>query len=281
MLHAQESESVREARAGHMRLLRNQGLTLQEIADEYGITRERARQLLHRSVVEGTVIPAGEASRRRGERNRRKQKAQIATDVVAAYLAHPNVQEIARENGWLHDVVEEIVAEQFPPERRRALQGQRVSLGTRRHTDEQLIGFLRAAARSLHPGEYLTVLAYADYARERNLPGPQTVMKRLGGPENSWLDALAAAGLPGNPRVRRGPRRDRKWGHLQVLTAVAHVALVLGHMPTVVEYEAARNRVGRSKMPSIATIRNRTGSWAQASLQTRELLDEMGVTLND
>ena len=256
--------------------MRNQGHTLQEIGDEFGISREYARQLLNRE----TAITTTKARRRTKERGQAELKIQIADEVVAMYHETPNVQTIARQNGWPLQVVEDIVAENYPVADRRKLQGRQVSQGSRQISNEDLAAHVRRAA-ARHPLVPLRLKEYEAYAKEHGVPGPQTVSRRFGGSDHSWTEALVEIGGIAHSARARAPRSAPRFGPREAVMAVATVAVVIGHLPTVAEYERERDLIGRTGVPSVATIRNRTDGWANALGLAQALLDEMGVDLHE
>lgn len=59
--HLRDKEAAKEARRQEMRQMRLAGMTLQTIGDQYGMTRERVRQLLGGSSKRGAAITIEEA----------------------------------------------------------------------------------------------------------------------------------------------------------------------------------------------------------------------------
>lgn len=251
-----------ERRAERMARMYAAGATLEEIGREYGITRERVRQVLNK-VADMSVLKAEARTSRRQQRERQAQRAlPKARKLLSAGVA---LQEVASELGIPFALVRELDAENPSYALRRRLRRIGVHVV---YTDQELIGLLQRAAR-VH-GEPLTGKAYLAYAQGRTLPGGrswptlQTFYKRFG----SWGDALAAAGIARNPPSPAV--KNRRFSARDCLEALRELQAELGRPPSAAEY-ADFYRRNRGRVPSYGTIINRFGSLSQAllTLETR------------
>jgi hypothetical protein len=131
----------------------------------------------------------------------------------------------------------------------------------KRYSDEELLRILREANGAL--GGILTTSAYNDFADSRSFPDGrpwptyQTHFHRFG----SWRKALLAAGLAANPSSAIAGQRIFEQSHC--IDAIRHACREIGKVPSIGDYEAIA-RASNSALPSVATVRNRCGSWARA-----------------
>lgn len=242
---------AREERARKMAAMYSSGATLEDVGRAFGVTRERARQILAAAGVPARGVRGTRALQRDLELRR-------SEEIVEAYRRSGRVDAVAKELGVSRSVVSEVVR------RERPARPPRTAKQRFRYSREQLIGFLRKAARIY--GGPLTMSAYDEVARaqravEVRWPDSATFALRFG----SWLSALAAAGLP---RARLGPRRNRYTAEACV-TAVARAADELGRTPSMREYDAwAKSREG---VPAAHAVFHACGSWTAAKRSATRL----------
>lgn len=226
------------------------GATLEEVGREFGVTRERVRQIFRdrdlpiRSVKEAAALKRALQSREYAESIKRRFAELRDADAVARELKLPRPVVTA--------VVEAAftTADRRKPKRARKL-----------YSDDELIGFLRAASAAL--GGVLTAQVYTAYARTqktndgRPWPTHQTYLLRFG----SWRKAVTAAGLAANPSSPIVGQTLFGDGHC--VDALRAAARSLGRPPTASEYDDFA-RSSNGALPSEATVRHRLGRWYQA-----------------
>lgn len=235
-----------DSRARRMVMLRGEGLTLEEIAQQYGLTRERVRQILDRSDAPDRAQVA--EARSRSIRNAVQARAK---ELTARWARGEAIAELAREAGVSRPVVAEVIlatATAADRANHAAAKSARRDL----YTDAQLLEGLKQAAGEL--GRAPTVADYDQWAsRTGGVARPATVIQRFDG----WVNALHAAGLSEH---RTPPRSDRRWTKDACISAVCMITRETGGWPTVAEYD--RLSPGRDYLPSSATLRNRLGRWS-------------------
>ena len=241
------------AKAMHDRYL--EGRTLQEVGDEFGITRERVRQVF---------VAAGYHSRRRGERRalRESEDDLRFEEVVAAYREIGDLDETAERVGMSVGRVRGVLARQNVDLRayRRGRAG-----GWQQYGDDELLDCVRSAAadpNNLSGRGILTGQGYERVRRGRRLadgrpwPSAQSVAARFG----SWRAALERLGLPSNPPSPVAGMR--RYDEHDCIDAVRQVRGLLGRLPSSAEYEELAPALGG--LPSLATVQHRVGSWQRA-----------------
>jgi hypothetical protein len=231
------------------------GATLEEIAGRFGISRERVRQLFRE---------AGLSTRSVGEAAALKHRLLVDTNrdgIVSAFETGKTAEIIAADLGLSVTLVREVLNED--PRRARLMRARSHAKKRKRprYSDEELIDCLRTA--SLAIGGVLTTAAYTSHARTRRFadgrpwPTHQTPSKRFG----SWRTALQRAGLDSNPPSAIAGQRIFTRGHC--IDAVLEVERELGRLPTAADYEEYATKMG-GVLPSLATVRDRCGSWGDA-----------------
>lgn len=244
-------------RVEEMAALRRAGATLSAIGERYGLTRERVRQLLAGKGIDDRKVR--EARRAVAVTEARGSSGEI----VQLWREGLSTGEVAKRLNLLASVCEEIIGskatELDAAERRMAL-NRRSAASTKQFSDEELINAIRRVAR--HLGRTPTSSEYEQHAREYDLPSAILVVNRLG-----WSNAVEAAGLKPH-RARR--TYTRRWDEDSCVTAVCSVASELGHVPSLKEYETLS--AGKPDLPSVATVRNRVGGWAEVRKRVAGLL---------
>jgi transposase len=253
-------------RGGQMAALRRQGFSLDEIAMRFGVSRERVRQILR--AYGGPGRDDVVAARRR----RAEQLAEERVDeLLAFWRAGTGVRSLARELGLqtaaCRRTIERYATDVDRAARTTAMSGSRVALT---YSEADIILALTAAAARL--GRVPSAKEYDAMTRTPNHPSLPTVLNRMGG----WSNAVAAAGLL--PAAGRGRVGQRRWTEEACWDALRRVVDEIAEIPSVHAYE--RVAVGRSDLPSAATIRNRLGRWSSLAARLaaqRELADQTQV----
>jgi hypothetical protein len=241
-------------RAMHDRYV--EGATLQEVGDEFGVTRERVRQLF---------VASGYSSRGRGERIelREQHDDERGAEIEALYRELGDVAEVADRIGWSTGRTRGVLLR-----RGVEIRAYRRRTSSRRpvFSDEEVLECLREASRDDSFVSSRGILTAPGYDRARRgrrtsdgrpWPSSQIAALRFG----TWRAALEAAGVPANPSS--GAAGRRRFDVEACVAALREAKATLGHLPTASEYQSFA--VGRA-VPSMATIRNRVGSW-QAALR--------------
>jgi hypothetical protein len=229
--------------------MRKQGDTLQSIGDAFGLTRERARQLLV-----GTDAPTvAELAAARAERATKDaaEHAQVAADFLDA---HPGAT-AAQVAGHV-SVPEGAVMGLVRGTGRLGLLANVDGSGAPRVTDETIFAGLRAAAAHT-PGGVLTVARYERWRRTH----PAAVSSALTYQRfTSWVDVCARAGVrPGTARRSY----TKTFTDDVCLDALGRFLSAGGCSVSVDAY-----RVWRATDPGVAPsailLRNRFGGWSEA-----------------
>jgi transposase len=240
-------------RMRQMRALRERGYSLDEIALQFGVSRERVRQILR---AYGAPDPDSVADARR---RRASQQAEARVDeLLAMWRAGTEASTVAAALGLQAAACRSTIA-RFATEvdraaRKASLSGGR---GAKTYSERDILVALRAVAAGL--GRVPSAKEYALLARGLELPSLPTVLNRLGG----WTRAVHASGL--TPLAPAGSARRRRWTESACWAALRRVVEELGEVPTVLAYE--RHAAGRHDLPSSATLRNRLGRWSAISAQ--------------
>ena len=238
-----------------MRELYDAGGALGEVAEQFGISRERVRQLFRAHGLATRSIAEAAAMRRKQLMNEHREQIFELIDAGVA----PN--EIAERLGISPQLVRDALDDD--PSRRRVAAFRR-NAKTRpkpRYSDEEIIECLRIASAEL--GGVLTTAEYTNLARTRKFPDGrpwplhQTPFHRFG----SWRAALQRAGLEANPPSAIAGQRLFTREHC--IDAILEVERELGHPPTAAEYERAAT-ASHGILPSLATVRHRCGGWQDA-----------------
>ena len=245
---AARDAAIVSARAG--------GDTLGEIADRFGLSRERVRQVL---AAAGTVDR--QASRRARAERECAAAAERRGEVLVAWRAGEQPEAIAQRLRLSRGSVTAVLKDDVTPVDRAARRWARATGATHRelraHTDEDLIAAVRRIVEEA--GRVPSGEEYNRIARRVGLPSISTIENRLGG----WNAALRAAGFaPANPG--RGSYTVR-WTQEACIEAARRAASELGRVPSLRAYEELSQ--GREDLPSAATVRKRLGSWSMLAVR--------------
>ncbi len=242
------------ARMRQMRALRERGYSLDEIALQFGVSRERVRQILR---AYGAPDPELVADARR---RRASEQAEARVDELLAMWrsgteAGSAAATLGLQGAACRSTIARFATEVDRAARKASLSGVR---GAKTYSERDILVALRAVAAGL--GRVPSAKEYALLARGLELPSLPTVLNRLGG----WTRAVQAAGLTPIAAASESARR-RRWTDSACWAALRRVVEELDEVPTVLSYE--RHAAGRHDLPSSATLRNRLGRWSAISAQ--------------
>lgn len=167
----------------------HRGLTLQEIGNEVGVTRERVRQVLN---VMGLKM-AGQQERRYASAISGR-----SSELAEAFLRLRNTDLVANETGIEAAQVTRFVEREIPDAK---VLAKSHNPRSPIYTDSEYLDCLRKAAAELDSpmgqAKYRAWSAGRNLPDGRHWPGPQGIMIRFG----SWREALLKAGLPARPSM--------------------------------------------------------------------------------
>lgn len=239
------------------------GATLEEIGHEFGLTRERVRQVMRRSGHDPASLKAASARARR-----ERTIAAHEVEIRARLAGGQSPQEVAGSLGVPLGLVRSIDSLTSDYAEKRRLTRSRP--GGVKYTDSEVLDCLRVA--NLDLGGVLTSSEYGNVSADRTLsdgrpwPGNQTATLRFG----TWRAALEAAGLQSNPSSPILGRQRFSDGHC--IDAVIEVRRHIGSWPTTREYEAHAEPLD-GLLPSAATVRHRFGGWQRALQEANAFLE--------
>lgn len=252
-----------------VRLRVEDGLTLQEIGDIYGVSRERIRQVL---VDRLGFNPNGASSIRRQaeralafERDVDATRQEIRKLNLGSYVALVSVERM------LPGVARRVLSEAMKREGigfGRSGVNSRIALaqilmGSGRHDDDVLLANLRDASEQV--GGELSSKAYDAIAQIEGWPSAQTIYLHF----PSWDDALERAGVP--RAKRRKARSDIRSPEKCFADIVSFCRETGNWQPTYIAYDewsratnAKRNGGaprGADRVACGAVVRRRLGGW--------------------
>ena len=239
------------ARVREMYELYEYGATLDEVGEDFGISRERVRQLFGRAGLKTRSMAETAQLKREADRHR-------TDEIVEGFRRSKDVALVATELEIAKRTIIEVVRAELPPEEYQPPRSKAPRAATKRYSDEELIGFLREASAAL--GTTLSSQAYDSVALGRRTadgrpwPTKQTAALRFG----SWRAAVIAAGLDAHPPSGAGTRR--RFNAQDCVEAVRAVGERLGRRPSRKEYERCA-RASAGELPSASTLRTRCGGW--------------------
>lgn len=236
------------------------GLTLDEIGTEFGVTRERVRQLLKK-------YGGPSADEIRDVRAAQAQSAQRAHDQAVTGAIREaldgrgpmTVAEVADATGL--DAGD--ISKHWPQDLAH-LRLWGAGQGESRWTDEDICEALRQASVYEFP---LTTTAYSELLQVGQVDGPS--VPRIGQRFGSWSAACAAAGVvAGDPWNRE---YESKWSDEDLLQIV-RAYLIDPNGPSSAHRFDEWKRENAPDGPSAQTLRNRFGSWTE--VKRRSLAQE-------
>ena len=227
------------------------GLTLDGIGAEFGVTRERVRQLLKKyggpTAEEVRELRAAEALTAQ-----RDHGVAVAAEIRSALedRGPMTVLEVVESTG-----VDASTVSKFWPEELSHLRLWGAGQGESRWSDEDILGALREASIYEFP---LTTTAYTELLRVGQIDGPS--VPRIGQRFGSWSAACAEAGVvAGDPWNRE---YESKWSDDDLLQ-IARTYLMDQAAPSSAHRFNEWKRENAPDGPSAQTLRNRFGSWTE------------------
>lgn len=225
--------------------LRERGLTLQEIAAEVGLTRERVRQVL--KTVGG---PTAADVRQVQEARRNAAHQRLAKRIREDLASHPgsSQEEIAARLG-----IDKADVRSHVPDGMRGLIVNPSGSVEQVWSDDAVFEAIRHAATYTFP---LTAKAYSRLVRSGEVRGPS--LARVWQRFDSWTAACRAAGVEAGT-----PPRDNyqsKWTDEDIRDFVRRFLSDPEFRGTIAEYDPWRRARGIDA-PSSGVLRHRLGRW--------------------
>jgi len=226
--------------------LRSAGKSLEEIGTQYGVTRERVRQILEK--IGGPTRQDVKALR---ESIKSDKLEEIKGRAIELVKSKPGltIWEVA-------DQLEVSTTEVFG-----MLSNQEINVlakplrsGNLKWSDDEVVKILQEAATLEFP---LTVAAYAKLLEDGYLRGPSAarIVQRF----RSWQAACDLAGVEAGKRTR--PLDLSRWTNEDLYVAVIHYLRLPQSTGAATDYDSWAS--GQDDVPSMGTLRNRLGSWNQ------------------
>ena len=246
-LAVQQRREARAARNAEMVAMRDEGATLEEIGDQFGITRERARQILAKANATG----ADELRARRSQERESEDRA-LTESIRQDVRENPGATrtEIAGRLG----VHRRSVVRLLPADVAALVVEDKTGAPTSKWSDDAIVAAVRQAATYEYP---LSGVAYQRLVTLGEVTGPSRALvhKRLG----SWTRACELAGVEPDRAAHAG--YQSRWTDADLLGYVATYLRKAGSAGTYAGYIAwARDQTGAPSGPS---IRNRLGGWGE------------------
>lgn len=236
--------------------LREQGWTLADIGEAFGVTRERIRQILEMS--DG---PTAEDVRAWRDMQAEQNAAQRRRTLIAWLKDHPGgtTQEARRTLDW----DEQELASAMTDEVRRLAVRTREGDYAQQYTDDDVLNAIRAAWNVVEgTASGLSHKKYQELVSTGVVNGPSAprILQRYG----TWIEAAELAGIPSGKRPNR--EYESTWTDDEILRMVA---TYLADPATTGSYGGwdAWKRVNATEGPSGPTLRNRIGSWSEIKRQ--------------
>lgn len=222
------------------------GLTLDQIGELFGVTRERVRQILNKNG---------------GPTAAQVRQLRLASEAMRAEEVADDIRETLRvlgpltadEVGVLTSLTMDEVRRHWPADVEHMRIRPRTSVLA--WSDSDILQAIREASIYEFP---LTANAYAELVRLGEVPGPS--LPRIGQRFGSWVAACEAAGVEhGQP-----PRTNyqSRWTDDDLLTYARSYFLDPDVSDSAGAYGAWR-RDKAPEAPSSMTLRNRLGTWAE------------------
>lgn len=229
-----------------IRVLRLEGKTLQQIAADVGVTRERVRQILVR-IGGPTAAEVRAASAERRCATAAAMEQRVRADVAA----HPasTLEQIAARLGVRRGEVQRHLPDDLRP-----LVVNPASSSERTWSEEEVLSAVAAAGTFAYP---LGAGDYEDLLRAGEVRGPSAA--RIVQLYGNWSAACHRAGV--EPTQPRRESYQSKWTDDDMLGFVRDYLRSPECRGTFGGYDPWRRRAG-VEAPSSALLRGRLGSWS-------------------
>lgn len=244
-----------DRRAEIMCQMRAEGRSLQSIAEEFALTRERVRQIIRDAGGPGRQdASAARAAKAEHERlNLREQALRLCRERPGS-----TADDVASALGVTAAEVRAALGDD----------ARRVLISTHRpgvtFEDADILQHLRRAAALA--GEPLTVRMYEEVRARVGGASSPLVLQRFG----TWREACAHAGVKHGQPLRA--HYERRWTRDQLVDAVADYLCCDGARGSFADYE--RWARGVEGAPSGQTIRTQLGTWSRAKAEALARLGE-------
>jgi hypothetical protein len=230
--------------------MREQGRSFASIAQHYGVSRERVRQLLRAEGGADTRAIA-ELRRRQAEADAEARFEELLELWRSGEQPGRAASKLGLQAAACRTTIARLASEDDHAARKAAMaEARRHAAQT--YSDRAILTALKTVAKRL--GHVPSPKEYTNLARSLELPSLATVCNRMG----SWTEAIRAADMQPRGSARR--TRARRWTVDACWAALRRVVTELGKIPTVLSYD--RHAANRTDLPSSATLRNRLGRWS-------------------
>jgi hypothetical protein len=234
------------------------GGTLQAVGDQFGITRERIRQII------GDEMKEAKVTRKHSVDIRLQASLQQAVPLYMSQGAEAVAEKLNMSPARTKSLIREYLnREQLAVDDRRNRK-----LYDKQYTHADLAAAVRTATRmsGVSDGGAVSVPQYTRLAKTHGLPSSVTVMYGLGC--EYWNDAMKKLGY--SPRQANRKTYTRRFDRDMCIEAVAALWRSQEKRPTVAEYEA--HSKGVKDLPSVSLVRQRVGDWADIIVEASKLI---------
>lgn len=244
--------------------MRRRGSTLHEIGEATGLTRERVRQ-----IIDKLGGPTSDDARRAQAEAQARQELRLRRRIRGYFEMHESstTDAIAESLGVDAATIRRLCPADLRP---RLLHKKSVDK-SRSWSQLQILNALRLAATFEFP---LTAKKYTELLHNGEISGPSVplIHQRFPG----WVKACELAGVEAGTAVR--DNYESRWSDEDILHCVAAYLRHPEFTGSAHTYDKWR-RQSAPDGPSLATIRNRTGTWLETKRMAMDLKHEQEHTL--
>lgn len=232
--------------------LRRAGKTLDEVGQEFGVTRERVRQLMTKhGGPDAAEVRQVQAERERAAELAHAASLDAAIRSVLGAAGPQTVEDVAAQTG-----IGNADVARFWPRDLAHLKLWGVSNAESRWSDDDILDAIKEASAYEFP---LTTSAYRDLVAVGQIKGPS--LPRIGQRYGSWTAACQAAGVTAGRTMRNN--YESRWSDQDLLDIIRQYLLDPAAPNSANRFDQWK-RDNVSDGPSFQTIRNRFGSWTEA-----------------